>query len=753
MKIEKKTTFSGVAADGKVARSPLVWTSLLLVLLLAIIFWRCFLPSYVLFSNDGPYGAISPEYIRMQTTIFGVWANLNWFGGEGLNPPPSVSSLMRLVTTPLFDAKFFCPISLLIVGIGACFCFRKFRLSPLACILGGLAAALNSDFFSTSCWGVTTQVIGFGFIFIAVGLIADTSIKRQWVRVILAGLAVGVGVMEAYDIGALFSLFVGAFVVYHALFLSERPASVGQKVGRGALRLALVAGFALFIAAHSLLSLVATQVQGIAGTGQDEQSRQARWDYATSYSTPKAMSLSVFIPGIFGYRDHWYMYDDPPKEDQYWTATQVHPIGTGYYAGVPVVVIAFWAFLQSLRRKKSSFTNLQCRAIWFWAVVALLGLLFAFGMYAPNIYRIFYALPYASTIRNPQKFMHIMSWALLILFAYGVHGLATSYLQNYVARVGGVFAQFKSWLVRASRFERAFWLGCIAAIVIAVAGWVIYSGHVAQLTSYVQTIGVDPRYAEGVARFSVAATAWFAFLLVLTVGCLTLIFSGQFSGSRAKWAGVMLGALMVFDLGRADAPWISYWNLDYKYAKDPIVEFLADKPYEHRVAIIQPPTGFGSQDSQMNIALLFNEYNNDWKQHLFPLYNIQCAEVVQEPRMPVDKAMYLNFFPPNNLLRFFQFSNTRYLLGMTEMFKQVDPQGKTFKIIKTFDMVPKVSDPDPQHPADWHAELKPDGHLAVIEYLDALPRAKLYSNWEIKTNDIATLQTIAPPSFDVNHNV
>jgi len=80
---------------------------------------------------------------------------------------------------------------LFIAGISACFCFRQFKLSPLACVLGGLAAGLNSDFFSTACWGVASQVIGFGADYLALGLLAGAVASRhRWIKIILAGMAV-----------------------------------------------------------------------------------------------------------------------------------------------------------------------------------------------------------------------------------------------------------------------------------------------------------------------------------------------------------------------------------------------------------------------------------------------------------------------------------------------------------------------------------------------------------------------------------
>ena len=65
--------------------------------------------------------------------------------------------------------------------------------------------------------------------------------------------------------------------------------------------------------------------------------------------------------------------------------------------------------------------------IWFWAVVMLLCLLLAWGRFAP-FYAMLYQLPYFSTIRNPAKFLIFFSFALVIIFAYGVHALNRRYL-------------------------------------------------------------------------------------------------------------------------------------------------------------------------------------------------------------------------------------------------------------------------------------------------------------------------------------
>ena len=76
---------------------------------------------------------------------------------------------------PVRYAKFFAPVALFILGLGAWTFFRQLKLSPLAAVLGGLAAALNSAFFSTACWGVASQQIAVGMTYFALALVVSNT--------------------------------------------------------------------------------------------------------------------------------------------------------------------------------------------------------------------------------------------------------------------------------------------------------------------------------------------------------------------------------------------------------------------------------------------------------------------------------------------------------------------------------------------------------------------------------------------------
>ena len=310
--------------------------------------------------------------------------------------------------------------------------------------------------------------------------------------------------------------------------------------------------------------------------------------------------------------------------------------------------------------------------------------------------------------------------------------------------------------------------------------WVIYSGKFDDLVKYLPTVDIPTDQAAGVARFSIHSVGWFILFLALTVGLLLFVFIGRFSGPGAKWGGLAIALLLLVDLGRADQPWIMYWNTAFKYSADPVITFLADKPHEHRVGAL-----VWADPKDRQFSTLLSLYGTAWKQALFWYHNIQCVDIVQEPRVGQDKIEFMQGIRadpqnPPGLLREWELTGTRYLLGESGavqfLNQQLDPQKQRFKIAQfpdgrpvTFDLAlkPEISY-TPQDKftnallgreitsptsADFTTVLNTNGRLAVIEFTGALPRASLIANWRVNTNDAETLQTLADPNFDVHQTV
>ncbi|HEY5296774.1 MAG TPA: hypothetical protein VIK59_02515 [Verrucomicrobiae bacterium] len=768
----------------------------ILLVILAILFWRSFLPGFVHFSNDGPLGMQNAAWMHLPEAITGSWYDLNSIGSSAGAASPSIVSAIRWVLGPVGFSKFLAPISLWILGLGAWFFFRQLKLSPLAAVLGGLATALNSTFFSDACWGEASHEIAIAMDFFAMGLVVanspTTPALTRWSRLALAGLCVGMNVMEAADIGAILSVFVAAFVFFKAL--NEEGRSIGKKIGSGIGRVAVVAIFAGFLAMQTVIALVGASITGIAGTGQDVETKAAHWDWATQWSLPKKETLGLFVPGLFGYKmdtpkDMMPALQDAYKGGAYWGGVGRDPAidryfdsgrqgaqppgfmrftGGGNYTGILVALLAAFAIAQSLRRKNSPFSKMQKHFIWFWAVIIVLSLLLSWGRFAPLFYRIFYALPYASTIRNPAKFLIIFSWAAVILSAYGAHVLSRRYLEVPVGNTNSISVQLKNWWAKIRGFDRNWTIICGVILGASVLAWLIYAAQKPSLVQYLQSVGFpDEDTAKAIAAFSLGQVGWFILFFALAVGLCIFILAGIFAGKRARLGGILLGILLVADLGRANLPWIIHWNYKQKYASNPIIDLLKDKPYEHRVALLP----FRMPDQ---FQLFEQLYRIEWAQHHFPYYNIQSLDIIQMPRVPADLEAFENALAfrgnPDDawlIARRWQLTNTRYLLGpagfLDTMNEQLDPMQHRFHIVQRFNVQPKPGVDlqelqDELKHEEWHGEkftavLDDNGPYALFEFTGALPRVKLYSHWQVSTNDDATLKMLAAKNFDPQQTV
>jgi hypothetical protein len=762
---------------------------LVLAGILALFFCKSFLPDYVHFSNDGPLGEQNATWSRFPGTMTGSWDDLNDIGNNAGAASPNVSLLLNWFLGPVGYSKFLAPIALFILGTGAWTFFRQLKLSPLAAALGALATALNSSYFGNACWGTAPQQIAMATVFFALALVMANSDEMRpfirWSRLALAGMCVGISVMEGADNGAIFSMFVAAYVFFESLV--EENAPTIKKVGLGIGRVAMIAIFAAFIAWQTVNALVSTYIIGVAGMGQDKngETSQQHWDWATQWSVPKKETLAVFVPGLFGYRmdtpkDMMDFLQDSYKNGQYWggmgrdpaidrffdSGAQGSPPGglmrfgyAGYYCGILVAIVALFAIIQSFRKQNSIFPSVQRRFIWFWTVTLIIALLLSWGRFAP-FYHLLYLLPYFSTIRNPGKFMAIFYLAMVIIFAYGIDALSRRYMQATANKSTSWLDQFNSWRKNVRGFDRKWSLFSVIAFAVSVVAWFVYVSQTPDLVQYLQKVGFDEGTARGIAAFSIGQAGWFLPFFAAAIVLIILVLAGVFSGKRAKLGGMLLGALLIVDMGRANLPWIIHWDYKQKYASNEIIDILREKPYEHRV-------------TDLHSDSLFEElYRIEWMQHQFSYYNVQCLDVIQSPRVTSDLVAYdMALNPTANttflVARRWQLSNTSYLLApasyQDSLNQQLDPQQRRFQIVERFNVVPKPGvDVEKLQEAlqagmfygeELTAVPDTNGEFALIEFTGALPRAKLYSDWQVNTNSTAVLQTLTSQNFDPQKTV
>jgi len=666
-------------------------------------------------------------------------------------------------------------------------------------------------FFSTACWGLGTWNMSAGMIFLALAALSAKSIKQTWAKAVLAGLAVGMNVMEGFDVGAILSVYAGIFVLFRAF---SEESGFGRKTLAAILTEVLVVCFAGLIAAHAIFSLIGTQIEGVAGTSQNTETKEQRWDFATQWSLPKAETLRLVTPGLFGYRlaaninspdktsAYWGLVGQDPripqlKSDDPQVRAKVvaqmaatYPLtpdeqkgldsgdrptrqaaadtaiqrlglttrysGTGEYAGVLVSLLALFALANSCRGPNTPFSPTERRAVWFWGVAALVSILAAWGRHG-FFYALLYRLPYFSTIRNPIKFLHPFHLIWIILAGYGLEVLHRRYLLNTARRTASLPAHLQSWWSRAAGFEKK-WVGACALVLAAsAAGWaLLLFFSQSRLVPYLADHGFQV-WAPKMAGFCAGEGAWFLVFLFLAAGALAVILSGAWSGARAKTAWICLGAILILDLGRADQPWIHYFDYEKKYAPNAVTDFLiAKKPCEQRVMGRLSPRRNGSAN-----GVAAGPLYNYWMQNDFPYRDIQSLDYAEMPRMPEMDDAYLSNFEVKitNLwtadlwpaARLWELTGTRYLFmdasGVSLLNGRADPARHGFQLAFTLRMALKEAVQFPEDNGDFTVLQDPKGPMAIIEYTHALPRAKLFAHWETPGSGETTLATLLSTNF------
>jgi hypothetical protein len=741
---------------------PLLWAWAILMLAVGTIFWKSLRPEFVLFSNDAPLGVLHSDAGRLPDGFFGFWQDLNWVGSVTIGATPNLTQILgTIVNSPLFVAKFYVPLSLVFLGLSCWFFVRRLGFRSEVAILSGIAAALASNPVSYACWGLPAKAFSLGFTLLALaGLAGRDTGWRRWLSIAAAGLATGLNVSEGGDIGAILSLYVAAFLVWQCWTESiETP----RKLWNAAMRLTAVVVFAGWIAAHAIHALVSTQIVAVSGMSQTRESEAQRWQFATAISLPPVESLRIVVPGLFGYRM------DSPDGGAYWGAVGFDGTskgrwsGAGEYAGILVVLVASYAAATSLRKKQSPYSEQERRMVWFWVAVATGSLALSWGHFAP-FYRIFFAIPYLSTIRIPSKFLHVMHLALWVLFAYGLEAIARGSLASGKERLGGWKDQFATWRKTAAPGEVNWVFGAVACFAIAAVGALNYAGGAAELKSHLRGIEFQmgpPATAEFSIGEAWKALGFFAISLALVGGMIT----GFFNGTRARIGWMLLGTVLVVDLYRANTPWVKYYDWVTRYQSNPVLDLLKDKPWEQRVTAFLDPHRQGPLVGGES-TLSWTYLQKEWLENQFQYFNIQSLDISQMPRVPELETAYFGALGlmenQSNLPlvgRLWQLTNTRYILGSKEVVDQlngmVDPVQKRIRLKMPFGLglKPGVTPPNASTATADMVQLltataSETGPFAVLEFTGALPRAKFYTDWQAGLSDAQTLQQLRAPDWD-----
>lgn len=397
----------------------------------------------VLGFNDGNIEAnLSPIY-HFPDIMVRMWDNQAFFGSGGGQAPLTVGGLGES-----FGAEFYRrsgqALILALCGLAFYWMCRQYQLSRFPSALAAVILSLSgwSNTFALS--GLPVRPVSLAFAALSIGFIERGRLSGSWLAYAIAGGLLGLSIAEVPDVGAFLALAAALVFWWTHLFGGKKSEDRSQKTeGKGrwswiCSKWSLIPKFTLYVGFSALLGwqmitgIVGSQIQGVKqGT---VESPDARFAWATQWSIPPVETFDLVAGNYFGssMRSSESPYWGRIGQSEGWQETKqgIRNFNmTGRHLGVIPCILFIALFIFIFRKGAASnfpLTNNQeslpaypwthPRAFtWMIFAGSVLSIMLMWGKYFP-LYRLFWSLPYISTIRNPEKWVGPLS----LFFCLGI---------------------------------------------------------------------------------------------------------------------------------------------------------------------------------------------------------------------------------------------------------------------------------------------------------------------------------------------
>lgn len=392
------------------------WIYFVLILVFGMIVFRdAMLPGRVLFTTDDSVGAMSMRKSTFPEAFLGGWYDISAAGFPMYMPINFTNAVLAVLSPRLFMNW----IHLLDLVIGSWFLMLFLRLRGIGWIAAVLGALLTYWFGSTFFLTYAGHLGKFGAVMFAGVYLycVERAVRdRSILLAVCAGAAMAGMFVEQQDSALFFSLVLGPYALFR-VWQSHRFHI--PSYARLLVPMLAVAGC---ISLHSVYSAYSFYRMDGVEEG-NKQSAQELWDYCTQWSWPPAETIEFIAPGYMGWRSgepsgpYWGALGRSPQWQPQFGPNGMNFKLETFYTGFLPIMFMFLACYASVVRKRVDASQRQQAIFWLCALLATFVL--ACGKYTP-IYRLFFALPGISSIRNPVKFMQITQFAMGYLAACGL---------------------------------------------------------------------------------------------------------------------------------------------------------------------------------------------------------------------------------------------------------------------------------------------------------------------------------------------
>lgn len=680
----------------------------ILVVAIASVFVPVLLSDKSLWGPDDMAHASVVRKLHLPTSMYGLW--LNSLCGIRSVPYGLVPGGMLLLFLPPLLAHVFAYIFDVILLIFAMFfLLRGFKIKGPPLYIAALAMGLSFHSFTIISAGHLGK---FHMMPMAVFMLAflDRAIKqRSLFYFALTGLAAGFGITAQADVMFVFALLGAAYGVYR--FVTEWPKEKWIRYCSTVAIGVAIAGIMFFaITAVSLKSLTGNTLGSRAELSGNTP--EQKWEFATNWSLPPEDMLEFITPCVRGIET-----SDP--QGPYWgrlgqtKGWMTHHQGLRnlrqhtVYLGVLQLVFALFAIVVVFSRRKDAeeddgLKNHKGEVI-FWSGVFIVAVLMALGRYFP-LYKLFYMLPYASSMRAPVKFMHVVEVSLAILFAFGLEGIFV-----FAGKIAEGSAKDKQ---KSRRIDLLIWCAIGSAVigVILFISAISVGGKPAWLVGHWQAMGfgnIADLLADNMSAAFVHGALLFLFVSVVFWAV------KKFGGAKwmVAWLPIVIMLVLAADLLSVDKKYVKTKDLSMFFDSNVLIDKLKSDSALYRLSC------------PMN-----NPPFQQWKTFMFQRHLIDCLEPSGQMRKE-----YIPYFTAlqSNIVRLWQLTNSKYILGPTSWTDNL-LKNNAFKLVMSFNM-------------DRRGGIIPAGYsggqVSLVEFKGALPRVLVYYNWKpiSEENAIAAL--------------
>ncbi len=456
---------------------------------------------------------------------------------------------------------WFTALQVALAGAGIYFFGRVLRLRPLAALFSAVAYMFSGFLIVSVVFTMFVAAVPWLPLLLAIIEYIVQKQEEKGVRsfrpvpyVAAGAVVIGLVVLAGHPELIYYTLLVaGAYSAMRLLVAGRRLRSMeAGAVSRRAVagRLAKLGGWLLTMAALGV-ALGAVQLIPLlellplnfrAGSASLQQVRDWAW--------PLRQLLTFWLPNVFGSPSHHQWYDIWARQ---WQPATTNALGEtthtifwgiknyvegGNYVGIATWLLAAVALLaggrQALRRAPAAGRQFPT---WFFAGLALVSLLFAFG--TPLYALLYYGLPGWNQLHSPFRWVFPFTLSMAVLAGIGLNWL----LDAQRARREPVI----SLAAGVTALAGAAALAVVIASVLAPEPFIALGGRLVASSDLAQMAFADGAMFWSYQAANLAAFGLFALLSGLLV--LLLVFTPPpLRARRAQWLAAALTALIVVDL-------------------------------------------------------------------------------------------------------------------------------------------------------------------------------------------------------------